>query len=107
MKQLNCKDLGHNCDKVLTARTEDLLVDLAAMHLRDEHSVSAITPDIVSKVRNSIVNRTAFDAANVVDLIFEKYNCSGEPECTWRYIEEAEMILKGGTRVRRHELRAA
>ncbi|MGC1454571.1 MAG: DUF1059 domain-containing protein [Nitrospirota bacterium] len=107
MRQLKCKDLGRDCDKVLMARTEDRLVDTAAMHLRDEHGVLTITPDIVSKMRNNMVNRTAFDSANVVDLIFEKYNCSGEPECTWRYIEEAEMILKGGTRARRHELRAA
>ena len=107
MKQFNCKDLGHNCKEVLTAQTEEKLVELASIHLRDAHGVTSMTPESVAKMKNSFINRATSDAAYVVDRIFEKYNCSGEPECTWRYIEEAEMILKGGTRVRRHELRAA
>jgi predicted small metal-binding protein len=107
MKQFNCRDLGHNCKEVLAARTEELLVDEVAVHLRDAHNVSTITPETVAKIRNIIFNGTASDAARVVDQIFEKYNCNGEPECSWRYIEEAEMILKKGAPVHARELRAA
>ena len=71
------------------------------MHLRDAHNVSTITPETVAKIRNIIFNGTASDAARVVDQIFEKYNCNGEPECSWRYIEEAEMILKKAHRCMR------
>jgi len=47
------------------------------------------------------------DAAYVVDGIFEKYNCGSDPECTWRYIAEAEMILTGDRSVHSRELKAA
>ena len=107
MKQLYCNDLGYKCDRVLTAKTEERLVDLAAIHLRDGHHVSAITPDTVATIKNKIINYAATDAAEVVDRIFEKYNCSSEPECTWRYIGEAEMILRDTNPLRGRTLRAA
>ena len=102
MKQFNCKDLGHNCKEVLTAQTEEKLVELASIHLRDAHGVTSMTPESVAKMKNSFINRAISDAAYVVDRIFEKYNCDGEPECTWRYITEAEMVL-GGEKGREHE----
>jgi hypothetical protein len=43
----------------------------------------------------------------VVDRIFEKYNCNSDPQCTWRYIAEAEMILTGSSTVHARELKAA
>jgi len=107
MKQFICNDLGYSCNKVLAARTEELLVDEVAVHLRDAHNVPTITPDTVAKIKNIILNRNVSDAANVVDRIFEKYNCNGEPECSWRYIEEAEMILKKDSPLHERELRAA
>ena len=96
MKQFNCKDLGHNCEEVLTAQTEERLVELASIHLRDVHGVSSLTPEAVAKMKNNFINRATSDAAYVVDRIFEKYNCDGEPECTWRYIVEAEMVMNSG-----------
>jgi activator of HSP90 ATPase len=61
-----------------------------------------MTPEAVAKMKNSFINRATSDAAYVVDRIFEKYNCDREPECTWRYITEAEMVL-GGEKGREHE----
>jgi predicted small metal-binding protein len=101
MKQFNCKDLGHNCKEVLSAQTEEKLVELASVHLRDAHGVTSMTPETVAKMKNSFINRATSDAASVVDRIFEKYNCDREPECTWRYITEAEMVL-GGDQEREH-----
>jgi predicted small metal-binding protein len=102
MKQFNCKDLGHNCGEVLTAQTEERLVELAAVHLRDAHGVTSMTPDSVAKMKTHFINRAASDAADVVDRIFEKYNCNREPECTWRYITEAEMVMSGGAQAHEH-----
>ena len=107
MKEFDCKSLGHSCDEVLTARTEERLVDLVAVHLRDVHAVSSLTPETVARVKNLFINRRIPDAAQVADRVLEKYNCSGEPECTWRYIAEAEMVLNGGSMVHERELRAA
>ncbi len=107
MKELKCRDLGNACDEVITARTEERLVDLVSVHLRDAHGVAAISSETVAKIKNISINRVAADAARVVDRIFEKYNCNGEPECSWRYIAEAEMILNGGKHAHERELRAA
>ena len=107
MKEFMCRDLGNSCDEALTARTEDRLVEEVSIHLRDRHGISSITQEKVAQIRNLFVNRATSDAARVVDLIFEKYNCKAESECTWRYIAEAEMILNGGERVHERELRAA
>jgi predicted small metal-binding protein len=107
VKAFLCKDLGHRCDAVLQAPTEERLVEAAAIHLRDVHGVSVLAPDAVAKIKNLFVNRKSTDAAGVVDRIFEKYNCRREPECTWRYIAAAEMILSGGFAAHERELRAA
>ncbi len=107
MKEFLCKDIGNSCDEVLTAATEDRLVEEVSIHLRERHGVSSITQDMMAKIEGLFVNRATSDAASVVDRIFEKYNCKAEPECTWRYIAEAEMILNGGQQVHQRELRAA
>ncbi len=107
MKEFRCRDLGHKCDVVLTARTEDLLADMVSVHLRAVHGVDSMSAESVAKVKNLFVNRATADAAMVVDRIFEKYNCNAEPECTWRFIAEAEMILGGGAGAHERELRAA
>jgi len=107
MKQFSCEKLGHKCNVVLQAPTEERLVDMVSLHLREVHGVTSLSPQDVAKIENLFVNRTAPDAAAVVDSIFEKYNCNGEPECTWRYIAEAEMILNNSGMARQRELKAA
>jgi len=107
MKQFSCEKLGHKCNVVLQAPTEERLVDMVSLPLREVHGVTSLSPQDVAKIENLFVNRTAPDAAAVVDSIFEKYNCNGEPECTWRYIAEAEMILNNSGMARQRELKAA
>ena len=106
MKTFSCAEMGNKCNVVLTARTEERLADLASMHLRDVHSMTSISQDDVARIKNHFVNKASPDAAYVVDRIFEKYNCSSDPQCTWRYITEAEMILTGSN-IHTRELKAA
>ncbi len=106
MKEFRCKDLGHACNEVLTARTEERLTELISIHLRDAHGTATLSQEMTARIKNLFINRASADAAKVVDRIFEKYNCSAEPECTWRYIAEAETILSGKPAHER-ELRAA
>ena len=107
MKEFSCEKLGHKCSVVLKAPTEERLADMVSLHLREAHGVISLSPQDVAKIKNLFINRTAPDAAAVVDSIFEKYNCNGEPECTWRYIAEAEMILNNSRTARQRELKAA
>jgi len=107
MKQFSCSKLGNKCNVVLTAPTEERLVEMVALHLREVHGLLEIPQDLIGRIKLNMVNRSMKDAAHVVDGIFEKYNCGSDPECTWRYIAEAEMILTGDRSVHSRELKAA
>ena len=106
MKTFSCTSLGMDCKTVLIAQTEEKLLDMVSIHAREVHGMTAIPPDMIGKIKQLLVNRSAPDAANVVDRIFEKYNCDKDPECTWRYIAEAELILTGRPSVHTLELKA-
>jgi len=107
MKEFSCKKFGNKCDVVLRAQTEERIVEMASLHLRQVHGVTALSQENVARIKNLLINRATSDAAYVVDRIFEKYNCDSDPECTWRYITEAEIILKGEAAPRVDDLKAA
>jgi predicted small metal-binding protein len=107
MKTFSCASLGMDCKAVLSAKTEEKLLDMVSIHARDVHGITAIPPDMIGKIKQLMVNRSASDAADSVDRIFEKYNCDKDPECTQRYITEAEMLLTGQPSVHTKELKTA
>ena len=95
MRTFKCASVIDDCNVVLTAKTEELLADMAALHVRDVHGMTEITPDMVGKIKNLFASPTSVDAAGSVDRIFEEYNCDRDPQCTWRYIAQAEAIITG------------
>lgn len=107
MKAFSCASIGVNCKTTLTAPTDEKLLEMVSTHAREVHGMTAIPEDMLGKIRNNFVNRATSDAAYVVDRIFEKYNCNKEPECTWRFIAEAETILTGKPTIHEKELKAA
>jgi predicted small metal-binding protein len=107
MKEFSCASIGVNCKTTLLAPTDERLLELVSTHAREAHGMTAIPEDLLGKIRNHFVNRTSPDAAYVADRIFEKYNCDSDPDCTWRYIMEAEMILTGKPSVHEQEQKAA
>jgi predicted small metal-binding protein len=107
MKEFACANLGKKCRTTLTAQTEERLAELAAVHLREDHGMASVTPDVLARIKQLFTNRASEDAASAVDRIFEKYNCNSDPQCTWRYIAEAEMILTGSLMAHARELKAA
>ncbi len=107
MKQFSCKEVNSNCNAVLVAPTEERLIDMVSVHLRDVHGMTALMPEQMAQIKNLFTTPASPDAAYVVDRIFEKYNCDSDPECTWRYISEAEMILTGRPQPHEKEFKAA
>ncbi len=107
MKVFACKDLGLDCSKTLSAESEEKLVEMASIHAREAHGMNELSQEAIGKIRQLFVHPSSADAARVVDRIFEKYHCSSDPDCTWRYISEAEMILTGKPSVHEKELKAA
>jgi predicted small metal-binding protein len=105
MKEFSCESFKKDgCKAVLTARTEERLTETVAQHLRDVHGIPEISEDTYGQIKRLFVTRSTPDAAYVVDRIFEKYNCNSDPQCTWRYIAEAEQILTGSSAVHEKEL---
>ncbi len=103
MKEFACKSLGYNDNWKYIARTEELLADMVAVHLRDVHGVNALSPDMVGKIKNSFSNPSQADAAAAADLVLKEYNCDMEPECTWRYIAQTEDLIADGVAVHARE----
>ena len=89
MKEFACSSLVHGCKGVLKAQTEERLAELVALHLRDDHGMLSLPPEKIAQIKNLFTSPARSDSADIVDRIFEKYNCNGEPECTWRYIAAA------------------
>ncbi len=48
--------MGNNCTWKHTAKTEELLADVAALHLREVHGMKSLTPDLVAKIKNLSTN---------------------------------------------------
>ena len=107
MKQFSCADVGNKCNVVLMGQSEDRLVEMVSIHLREVHGMTSISQDTVAEIKKHFTSRATPDAAYVVDRILEKYNCDSDPECSWRYIVESERILTGSDTVHAKELRAA
>ncbi len=55
-KALRCRDVGMECDFHARADTEEELVRLAEEHVRSDHGVPEITPELSARVRAAIRN---------------------------------------------------
>jgi predicted small metal-binding protein len=99
------RSLGNNCGWKHIARTEELLTDVAAIHLREVHGVQALTPEMVGNIKQ------AFSKAETLALSPEK----GEPvlkevrcrdlgmNCGFRYIAQTEELIADGMAVHARE----
>ena len=103
MREFRCENLGNKCTWKHIARTEELLADMVAVHLRDVHGVKEVGPDMLGKIKNLFVTPTAADAAAAADLVLKEYNCNMEPACTWRYIAMTEELIADGAAVHARE----
>src|SRR5574341_804367 len=75
MKEFACKSLGNNCGWRHIARTEELLADVVAVHLRDVHGVNGLAPDKVGKIKNLFTNPTPVEAEAAENLVLKEYAC--------------------------------
>jgi predicted small metal-binding protein len=50
MKTLKCSDAGFTCDGVISANTEDEVMNLAAQHALEVHGVM-VTPELAEQLR--------------------------------------------------------
>lgn len=103
-REFSCKKLGYDCSWKHVAKTEDLLLDMAALHLRDVHGVQALNTDMVGKVKNSFTY-SAYLTEDQTELpVMKEFSCHdiGSP-CNWHYLAQTEELIVDGVAVHARE----
>ena len=98
MRELTCRSLGHDCGWKHTARTEELLTDVAAIHLRDVHGVSALTQEMVGTIKHAFHNGEPVDARKEDSKPELKvaYCRDLGLDCGFKYIAQTEELIADG-----------
>lgn len=105
MREFACKRMGNNCGWKHTEKTEERLMDVVAIHLRDVHGVQAVTPEMVGQVKN------AFSEGEPVaprdkgeDPTLKVVYCKDlGMNCNFRYIAQTEELIADGVAVHARE----
>lgn len=54
MKRFRCGDVVPNCEATFTAPDNDGILSQVAVHARDDHGLTEISPELVDSVRAAI-----------------------------------------------------
>lgn len=103
MRAFRCSSLGNKCSWKHIAQTEELLADVAAVHLRDVHGITALDSTLVAKIKNSFSNSTPVETKEAERGGLKVYQCGLGTGCTWRYIAQTEELIADGVAVHARE----
>jgi predicted small metal-binding protein len=59
MKEFNCGAVVPGCSATFEGETEESILQQVAIHVRDEHGMDDMPPEVVDKVRATIHDREA------------------------------------------------
>lgn len=57
MKQFRCGDIVPGCETTIEGESEDQILEQVAEHARDSHGMDEVPPEVVDRVRASIVEQ--------------------------------------------------
>ncbi len=103
MREFKCRSLGNDCSWKHIAKTEELLADVVAVHLRDVHRHQALGSDMVAKIKRSFSNPSAVEAKEAENLVLKVYRCGLGKGCGWKYIAQTEELIVDGVAVHARE----
>lgn len=104
MKEFLCKKIGNDCSWKHIARTDDLLLDMAALHLRDVHGVASLDASMLAKIRQTFSNPTPIAAKEAEGLVLKEFRCSDlGQKCPWHYVAQTEDLIVDGVAVHARE----
>lgn len=103
MRAFECRSLGNTCSWKHIARTEELLADVVAVHLRDAHGMKALDSDMVAKIKNSFGNPVPVELKESDGLALKVYQCGFGDGCGWKYIAQTEELIVDGVAVHARE----
>jgi predicted small metal-binding protein len=100
MREFTCASLGYQCTWKHIAKTEELLADIVAIHMRDVHGVPALNADMVGKIKNAFSNSPRVEVKKSEDLVMKEFLCKDlGHNCTWKYIAQTEELIADGVAV--------
>jgi predicted small metal-binding protein len=102
MREFKCASLGYTCTWKHIA-TEELLADMAALHLRDVHGIPAVDPELLGRIKKAFSSPAFAEAAEAVAVVMKEYTCDMGPGCTWRYIAMTEDLIADGAAIHARE----
>jgi len=104
MRTFACKSLGNNCTWKHIAKTEELLADVVALHLREVHGMKSLTPELVAKIKNLSTNPDPVEVSGGEGLVMKEFRCQDlGTACSWRYLAQTEELLADGVAVHARE----
>jgi predicted small metal-binding protein len=104
MKTYACRKMGIDCGWKYTARTEDLLADMAAVHLREVHNMPSLGSDMVARLKRSFSDPSPAEAAKAEELVVKEFRCNDLIKgCAWHYIAQTEELIVDGVAVHARE----
>jgi len=105
MREVACKSLGYNCSWKHVAKTEERLADVMAIHLRDVHGVSALTQEMVGKIKQAFSKSEPVNmSGGNVEPVLKVVSCKDlGVNCNWKYIAQTEELLVDGVAVHARE----
>jgi len=104
MREFKCASLGQKCNWKHIAKTEELLTDIVAIHMRDVHGVAALNQDIVGKIKNAFSNAPRVEVKKENDLVMKEFRCKDlGHNCAWKYIAQTEELIADGVAVHARE----
>jgi predicted small metal-binding protein len=104
MREFKCASLGNKCSWKHIAKTEELLADIAVVHLRDVHGVTSVDADLLGKIKNAFSNPPPIEAAAAERLVMKEFKCKDlGTKCDWSYKAQTEELLADGVAVHARE----
>ena len=104
MREFKCASLGNKCTWKHIAKTEELLADVAAVHLRDVHGIKALDTGMVVKIKNAFSNPAPLEAKKAEGLVMKEFVCTDLGfTCNWKYIAQTEELIADGVAVHTRE----
>lgn len=105
MKEYKCANLGYACTWAHSARTEELLTDVVAIHLRDVHGVTALSTDLIGRIKNVFSNPEPIGVLDSEEPVMKEFNCRDlGTACSWHFIAQTEDLLADGVAVHAREV---
>jgi predicted small metal-binding protein len=104
MRQFRCSSLGNKCSWKHIEKTEELLADVVALHLRDVHGVKAVGTEMLAKIKQAFSNPAPVEAKEAESAVLKEFRCSDLGQnCSWHYIAQTEELIVDGVAVHARE----